>query len=218
MGETKKELSIADYETEGLSTSDGCSGSADEFGAFGHEDTIVLVSPNKSGSDPGQESDGLVRSTVADALYAVQSNVLGVSDKASNTSVDFPDVTPRVAQLSGSSRALVKEYFEEATPVLLSPGHPTLALNEGQVSHLLKVVADEALRSSLKATEGLIQQASRLNLGTQHSSTGVPPKSKRSTSQVSDDESQAGISSGHASDTIGAIRSDDDFASIGYIF
>ena len=219
MGETRKEVSIADYDTEGLSTSDGCSGSADEFGASGHEGTVVQLSTNKSGSDFGQESDGLVGSTVADALYApVQSNVFRVSDIASNTSVDFPNVTPRVAQLSGSSRALIKENFEEATPVVLSAGHPTIALKEGQVSSLLKVVADEAVKSSLKAMEGLIQQASRLNLGTQHSSTGIPRKSKGSTTRASDNESQTAATSGHTSDTSGAIRSDDDFASIRYVW
>ena len=204
---------------EGLSTSDGCPGSADKVGASGQEGTVVHVSPNKSESDLGQESDGLVGSTVADALYApVQSNVFRVSDIASNTSVNFPDVTPRVAQLSGSSRALIKVYFEEATPVRLSPGHAKIALNESQVSSLLMAVADEAVKSSPKALEGLIQQAKRLSLGTQHSSTGIPPKTERSVTRVSDDVSQTGASSGHASDTSGTLRSDDEFASIGYVY
>ena len=138
MGDTRREHSISDYETEGLSTSEGYS--ADEFEDAGQDDTVIRVSPNKSGSDRAQESDGPIGSTVAEALYApVQSNMFRVSDVASNTSADFPEVMPRVAQLSASGRALIKEYFEEATPVRLPPGHSTLALNEGQVSHMLKV-------------------------------------------------------------------------------
>ena len=148
----------------------------------------------------------------------MQSNVFRVSDVASNTSADFPEVMPRVAQLSASGRALIKENFEEATPVHLPPGHSTLALNEGQVSHMLKVLADEAVKSSLKAMENLVHQASRLNLGQQQSSAFVMPMSKRPSSRCSDIGTQSGCSSGHASDTSGAIKSNDDLGSIGFVY
>ena len=213
MGDTRRENSISDYETEGPSTSEGYS--VDEFEDAGRDDTVIRVSPNKSGSDRAQESDGLIGSTVAEALYVpVQSNVFRVSDVASNTSADFPEVMPRVAQLSASGRALIKEYFEEATP----PGHSTLALNEGQVSHMLKVLADEAVKSSLKAMENLVHQASRLNLGHQQSTAFGMPMSRRPSSRGSDIGSQSGFSSGHASDTSGAIKSNDDLGSIGFVY
>ena len=217
MGDTRREHSISDYETEGLSTSEGYS--ADEFEDAGQDDTVIRVSPNKSEGDRAQESDGPIGSTVAEALYApVQSNMFRVSDVASNTSADFPEVMPRVAQLSASGRALIKEYFEEATPVRLPPGHSTLALNEGQVSHMLKVLADEAVKSSLKAMENLVHQASRLNLGQQTSTAFGMPMSRRPSSRGSDIGSQSGFSSGHASDTSGAIKSNDDLGSIGYVY
>ena len=58
MGDTRREHSISDYETEGLSSSEGYS--ADEFEDAGHDDTVIRVSPNKSGSDSAQGSDGLI--------------------------------------------------------------------------------------------------------------------------------------------------------------
>ena len=112
MGGTRREHSISDNETEGLLTSEGYS--VDEFEDAGQDDTVIRVSPNKSGSDRAQESDGLIGSTVAEALYApVQSNVFRVSDVASNTSADFPEVMPRVAQLSASGRALIRNTLKK---------------------------------------------------------------------------------------------------------
>ena len=158
-------------------------------------------------------------STIADALYApANSNVFRVCDTTSNTSVDFPETTPRVAQLSASSRALIKEYFEEVTPVTLPAGHSTLALNEGQFSHVLKVVADEAVRSSLKTMESLIQQASRLSLGTPHGTSGLGSKEKKPAHRASRIGSQSDVWTGNESDTSGALRSGDDFASTGYAY
>ena len=98
----------------------------------------------------------------------------------------------------------------------LSPEHTTLALNEGHVSNMLEAVA--AVRSSLKAMESLVQQASRLSLWTPQTSPVVGVRAKRSGARTSDAESQFGIVSGNASDTSGAIKSEDDFASIGYVY
>ena len=215
----RTDLSGAAAGTGGLSSSEAGSEFAGEFEAPRFAEPTTNRESDKATSDAGLESEGLVGSTVADVLFApAQANVFRVSDVASNTSVDFPESAPRVPQLSASGRALIKEYFDEATPIRLSPGHPTLALNEGQVSSLLKVVADEAVKSSLKAMENLVQQASRLSLGAQRSPTAVIPRSKKTSSQTSYAGSQSGLSSGHTSDTSGGIRSDDDFASIGYVY
>ena len=170
-------------------------------------------------SDTGQESAGPAGSTVADALYAPRDKSrLKVSDAGSVTSVDFPEETTRSPQLSASSRVLIKECFEPVTPVMLPPGHTTLALNESQVSNILKVVADEAVRSSLKAMESLVQQASRLSLGTSQFPSSGSVNFKKSNLRTQSSGMQSGLSSGEASNTSGALRSDDVFASIGYVY
>ena len=213
LGNESRVLSVAANETERPAPSESESEPAD------FEETTNQKSPVQNYSDVGQDSEGLVGSTVAEALYApTTANIFRVCDTASSTSADFPEVAPRDPCLSASSRALIKEYFETATPVELPAGHSTLALNEGQVCQVLKVVADEAVRSSLKAIESLIQQASRLNLGTSRPNSGVGAQPRRSGTPVGSLESQSGFLSDHGSDTSGAIKSTDDFASIGYSY
>ena len=219
LGNESRLLSVAADEMERPTPTESENEFSDDFQAPHSGDKARPKSPARFCSDAGQDSEGLIGSTVADALFAPTSaNVFSVCDTASNTSVDFPEAVPRDPQLSASSRALIKEYFEAATPVELPAGHSTLALNEGQVCHVLKVVADEAVKSLLKAMENLIQQASRLNLGTPHLNSGVNTKPRKSRDQVSGGESQSGFLSDHGSDTSGAIKSTDDFASIGYSY
>ena len=64
----------------------------------------------------------------------------------------------------------------------------------------------------------LIQQASRLNLGTSHLNSGVGTKSRKPEDQMSCVGAQSGFLSDHGGDTSGAIKSTDDFASIGYSY
>ena len=78
---------------------------------------------------------------------------------------------------------------------------------------MLKVVADEAVRSSIKSIENLIHQVSRLNLGPSRQIPGG-----RATPRASLAGSQSEYASGVASDTSGALRSDDEFVSIGYSY
>ena len=219
LGNEPRVLSVAADQMECPTLTESENEFSDDFRAPHSGDKRRPKSPARICSDVGQDSEGLVGSTVADALFAPTSaNLFSVCDTASNTSVDFPEAVPRDPQLSASSRALIKEYFEAATPVELPAGHSTLALNEGQVCHVLKVVADEAVKSSLKVMENLIQQASRLNLGTPHLNSGVNTKPRKSVDRVSGGESQSGFLSDHGSDTSGAIKSTDDFASIGYSY
>ena len=136
--------------------------------------------PARISSSTGQDSEGAVGSTVAQALCAPAStNVFRVFDTASKTSIDFPETAPRELQLGASSRALIEEFFETASPVQLPAGHQTLALNEGQVCGILKAVADEAVRSSLKTMENLIQRTSRLSLGASHPTPDSVTKARR---------------------------------------
>ena len=155
-------------------------------------------------------------STVADALCVpVDKSRLKVSHAESVTSVDFPEEVTRSHQLTASSRALIKECFETINPVALPPGHTTLALNESQVNCILRTVADEAVKSSLKTMENLVERTSRLNLGTSASPAGRT-HFRKSTHRASTPGRQSEAISGDASDTSGALKSSDDFASIGY--
>ena len=98
MGDERKKLSIPAYETERPSHSDDNNRFADGFEASEFESRADQRSPNQLCSDTCQDSEGPVGSTIADALYApANSNVFRVCDTTSNTSVDFPETTPRVA-------------------------------------------------------------------------------------------------------------------------
>ena len=154
---------------------------------------------------------------MADALYApVDKSRLKVSDADSVTSVDFPEEVTRSHQLSASSRVLIRECFETASPVALPPGHTALALNESQVNCTLRAVADEAVKSFLKTMENLIERTSRLNLGTSLVSPTGRAQSRKSAFRAPTPGPQSGTISGDASGTSGALRSSDDFASIVY--
>ena len=83
---------------------------------------------------------------------------------------------------------------------------------------MLKVVADEAVRSSLKAMEHLMQQTSRLNLGSLQAPPAVVSKEIRSPYRISDAGSQTGFTSSNAIDTSGALRSDEECASLRYVY
>ena len=175
--------------------------------------------PARISSGTGQDSEGAVGSTVAQALSAPAStNVFRVFDTASNTSIDFPETAPREPQLGASSRALIKEFFETASPVHLPAGDQTLALNEGQVCGIPIAVADEAVKASLKTMESLIQRTSRLSLGASYPTPDSVTKARRPGNRASSVGSRSGLLSGHGSDTSGALRSDDNFSSLGYSY
>ena len=119
----------------------------------------------------------------------------------------------RSPTLGPSSRALIKEFFSNAERFEFPKGHPTVAFTEDQISSVLKVVADEAVRASCGVMEKLIQKTSELHLGTGPRQPRSPGRSvSRSPHRASS------RSSGRLSDTSGAIRSDDDFSNIGYSY
>ena len=67
----------------------------------------------------------------------------------------------RLPDLSGRSRAILKEYFEEAFPIRLPVGHTTVAFTEPQVYHLLRTLTDETLRRSFSTMERMVLDAVR---------------------------------------------------------
>ena len=122
IGDTRREFSVSASDTEGPSNTEDCSASGDEFRLDNPHAMILHGSSNRSASDTGQDSAGLVGSKVADALYApVDKSRLRVSNAGSVTSVDFPEEATKSPQLSASSRVLIKESFEAVSPVTLPP-------------------------------------------------------------------------------------------------
>ena len=218
IGGTRREFSVSGSDSEGPSNTENCSATDDDEFRFNDPHVVIPHGPsNNSASDTGHESGGLAGSTVADALYApVDKSRLRVSDAGSVTSMDFPEVATRGPQLSASSRVLIKECFETVNPVTLPPGHTTLALNESQVNCILKAVAEEAVKSSLKTMESLVERTGRLSLGTPHFSPEGRGQPRKSAFRAPTTGTRSGSISGNTSDTSGAIRSSDDFASIGY--
>ena len=66
----------------------------------------------------------------------------------------------RVSDLSGRSRAILKEYFDEAAPIRLPVGHSNVAFTEPQRYHL-RVLTDETLNRSFFTTERMVIDAVR---------------------------------------------------------
>ena len=120
--------------------------------------------------------------------------------------------TPRNTTLKPSRRALIKEYFAEADPSFFPTGHPVIAFTEDQVSTVLKVVAEATVRSTQSMLEKIIKQASKLNLG-----PGGDRSSPLKTMGTSKSK-RGSTGSVQYNDTSGALRSDDEFSSIGYSF
>ena len=82
----------------------------------------------------------------------------------------------------------------------------------------MKAVADEAVKSSLKMMESLVERASRLSLETSQLPHGGRVTANKPGYRAPTPAPQSGMTSGDASDTSGALRSSDDFESIGYAY
>ena len=67
----------------------------------------------------------------------------------------------RFSDLSGRSRAILKEYFDEAAPIRLPVGHSSVAFTEPQIYHLLRVLTDETLNRSFSTMERMVIDAVR---------------------------------------------------------
>ena len=67
----------------------------------------------------------------------------------------------KFSELSGRSRAILKEYFDEAAPIRLPVGHSTVAFTEPQIFHLFRVLTDETLNRSFSTMERMVIDAVR---------------------------------------------------------
>ena len=153
-------------------------------------------------------------STIAQAITAKTRNPsLDISDSGSTIGPTTMQGTTKNTGLRTSGRALIKEFFAESETFNLPKGHPVVAFTEDQISAVLKVVAEEAARTTQNAMERLISQVSELNISP--GSSGGQPTDKATGLGK---RYRPSICSGGYSDTSGAIQSDDDFSSIGYSF
>ena len=101
----------------------------------------------------------------ADAMTARRYNpVVEMNDTSSQNTVTRPPNTSQFETLRVSSRALLKENFNESDPFNLPQGHPTIALTENQIYSVLRVVIDETARVFNDMLENMIYRASRLSL------------------------------------------------------
>ena len=63
----------------------------------------------------------------------------------------------RIRELSGRSRAILKQYFDEDSSTVNFPlGHRTVAFTEPQIYPLLRVLTDETLRMSYTTMEQMV--------------------------------------------------------------
>ena len=99
----------------------------------------------ESGTEGGDEtsSEVLVPGTSKDPAPNPQS-----------TQSRFPD-------FFGRSRAILKEYFDEAAPIRLPEGHSTVPFTEPQIYHLLRGLTDETLNRSFSTMERMVTDAVR---------------------------------------------------------
>ena len=114
--------------------------------------------------DTSVETASLARSTLYDALLC----------PTCVAELDCPDGTSTVytvnpiphsigsKPLSSTSRAIIKQCFEETTPIELLKGHPTVSTE--QISNILRIFVDEIAGASLEKLNCVVQRVSRLSL------------------------------------------------------
>ena len=166
--------------------------------------TSTALSTSKFGLDTDCESTtNPARSTIAQALNTRCKTPPNSTDDSDSAFV--PGGLPsssRSPTLGHSSRALINEFFSNAEKFDFPKGHPTVAFTEDQISSVLKVVADEAVRDSCGVMKKLIQKASELSLGSGPSLLRSPGRS------LGQSPRRAGSgASGLQNDTSEAIRS-----------
>ena len=184
--------------------------------------TIQQPTTNHSDSEYGHisggESEQGVGSTLTDALHpGARRTPPDTSEQDSDDTAIQPPVGPRPLSLGGRSSALIKECFAQNGSFRLPPGNPAVVFTGGQINNVLRVVADETARASYDMLETLIYRAIQLSLTTEPvgKATNRKGSARRGSSVVTSWGRDLDSSSGGCSDTSGALRSDDGFASIG---
>ena len=75
-------------------------------------------------------------------------------------------------ELSGRSRAILKQYFEAEDPYSFPVGHRTVAFTEPRIYQMLRVLTDEAINMTCTTMEQMVIGAVKGKLATAPSRTG----------------------------------------------
>ena len=119
--------------------------SKDEISRQGYHHTQnVTLGDTESGTEGGDES-GPGTETVFRVEPGTSGHITGVP----------------VQELSGRSRAILKQFFDETPPFSLPIGHPTVAFSEPQLYHKLKTLTNETLSQSFTTMEKMVLGAVR---------------------------------------------------------
>ena len=117
----------------------------DEISRLGYHHTRnVAFGDPESGTEGGDESGPATEITIQ------------AEPGTSGRTVDVP-----TQELSGRSRAILKQFFDETPPFSLPVGHPTVAVSEPQLYHLLKTLTNETLSQSFTTMEKMVLGAVR---------------------------------------------------------
>ena len=130
------------------------------------------------------------RSILADAIAApVKIFAPALSESSYVSPEEAIHRTGGPAPLSINSQELIRTYFEKTPSFNLPQGHPTIALNQEQIGHILRIVADETARASFEMLNSVVIRASQLSLCDSPSASKGPmhrPVSLRSCSTGSE--------------------------------
>ena len=117
----------------------------DEISRLGYYHTRnVTFGDTESGTEGGHESGPSTEITLQAEL--------GAAGRATNVPIQ---------ELTGRSRAILKQFFDETPPFSLPVGQPTVAFSEPQLYHLLKTLTNETLSQSFTTMEKMVLGAVR---------------------------------------------------------
>ena len=171
----------------------------------------------ESHANSDEETEPYARSTLADALSAPLSHFRAQQCEATDglSLVEGPVAREGIGPLTIKNRDLVRECFTVTIPIRLPPDHATIALNQEQVSTILKLVANESARASFELLNSVVEKASRLRFGPRyrniHQAFQMSKYANLATSDTDTDFVSEGPSVANQSETSRRAVSDDDF-------
>ena len=120
----------------------------------GHESHVEAKQPEEKKTTSAEDTFLQVRNPRNFLSGVPSSGELSEAELEMRPAID--PLEPR--EISGKSRLLLKRYFSETTPLSLPVGHPTIALNEGQMHHLVRVITDETIDTSFNLLRGVLKE------------------------------------------------------------
>ena len=126
---------------------------------------VRYLTDASEGEFPEQNEDPEVPLLYTGIPQGFESGTEG-GDESSSLQIDQPGPSSSTGQthfklheLSGRSRALLKEFFETTEAFQLPLGHPTVAFSETQLYHLLKILTNETMSLTYTTMEKMILDA-----------------------------------------------------------